>query len=144
MTFPLDELLKENQEYEWTDKCPTSFNILKKKLVRAPILQFPNWLIKFHVHIDASEIVIEEILSQPGDEGMDHPNVYDSQNMNKRYKNYSNMECEGLGMIFSLQKYRNYLLDNPFIFFTNHQALKYFINKPLHHGLICKWLLLFP
>ena len=46
-------------------------------------------------------------------------------------------------MVFSLQKYRHYLLANPFIFYTDHQALKYLINKPLHHGRICRWLLLF-
>ena len=46
-------------------------------------------------------------------------------------------------MVFSLQKYRHYLLANPFIFYTDHQALKYLINKPLHHGRICQWLLFF-
>ena len=46
-------------------------------------------------------------------------------------------------MVFSLQKYRHYLLANPFIFYTDHQALKYLVNKPLHHGRICRWLLLF-
>lgn len=45
-------------------------------------------------------------------------------------------ECKGLGMVFALQKYRHYLLANPFIFYTNHQAMKYLVNKPLHHGQI--------
>ena len=46
-------------------------------------------------------------------------------------------------MVFALQKYRHYLLANPFIFYTDHQALKYLVNKPLHHGRICWWILLF-
>ena len=46
-------------------------------------------------------------------------------------------------MVFALQKYRHYILANPFIFYTYHQALKYLINNPLHHGRICRWLLLF-
>ena len=46
-------------------------------------------------------------------------------------------------MVFSLQKFRHYLLENPFTFYTDHQALKYLVNKPLHHGRICRWLLLF-
>ena len=46
-------------------------------------------------------------------------------------------------MVFALQKHRHYLLANPFIFYTDHQALKYLVNKPLHHGRICRWLLLF-
>ena len=46
-------------------------------------------------------------------------------------------------MVFSLHKFRHYLLANPFIFYTGHQALKYLVNKPLHHGRICRWFLLF-
>ena len=46
-------------------------------------------------------------------------------------------------MVFALQKYQHYLISNPFIFYTDHQALKYLVNKPLHHGRICRWLLLF-
>ena len=46
-------------------------------------------------------------------------------------------------MVFALQKYRHYLLANPFIFYTDHQALKYLVNRPLHHERICRWLLLF-
>ena len=46
-------------------------------------------------------------------------------------------------MVFALQKYQHYLLANPFVFYTNHQALKYLVNKPLHHGRIYRWLLLF-
>lgn len=44
---------------------------------------------------------------------------------------------------FSLQKFRHYLLANPFTFYTDHQALKYLVNKSLHHGRIFQWLLLF-
>ena len=58
-------------------------------------------------------------------------------------QNYSATEREALGMVFALQKYRNCLLANPFIFYTDHQALKYLVNKPLHHGRIYRCLLLF-
>ena len=74
---------------------------------------------------------------------MDSPIVYISRKLNKVERNYSTTEREALGMVFVLQKYRHYLLANPFIFYTDHQALKYLVNKPLHHGRICQWLLLF-
>ena len=74
---------------------------------------------------------------------MDYPIVYSSRKLNKAERNYSTTKQEALGMVFSLQKYRHYLLDNPFIFYTDHQSLKYVVNKPLHHGRICHWLLLF-
>ena len=74
---------------------------------------------------------------------MDYPIVYSSRKLNKVERNYSTTEREALGMVFALQKYRLYLLSNPFIFYTDYQALKYLVNKPLHHGRIYRWLLLF-
>ena len=103
---------------------------MNKKLVEAPILRFPNWSLKFHVNIDASGIAIGAILTQPGDDGMDYPIVYSSQKLNKEECNYSTIEREALGMVFALHKYRHYLLANPFIFYTDHQALKYLVSKP--------------
>ena len=46
-------------------------------------------------------------------------------------------------MVFSLLNLCHYLLANPFTFYTDHQALKYLVNRPLHHGRIYRWLLLF-
>ncbi len=43
-------------------------------------------------------------------------------------------------MVFALQKLR---LANPFIFYTDHQALKYLVKKFVHQGGLCLWLLLF-
>jgi hypothetical protein len=74
---------------------------------------------------------------------VDHPNTYASWNLNKEDKKYLMMEREALAMIFSLQKFRHYLLENPFLFFTNHQDLKYLVKKPFHHDNIFHRLLLF-
>ena len=83
MTYPLEELLKDDQDFIWTEEWQISFDKLKRKLVEAPILKFPNWSAKFHVHIDASGIAIGAILTQPGDDGMDYPIVYSSWKLNK-------------------------------------------------------------
>ena len=74
---------------------------------------------------------------------MDYPIMYSNRKLNKEEHNYSTTEREALGMVFALKKYRHYLLANPFIFYTDRQVLKYIVNKPLHHGRICRWLFLF-
>ena len=83
------------------------------------------------------------ILTQPSDDAIDHPNAYASIKLNRVEHNYSTTKREGLGMVFSLQNFYHYLLANPFTFYTYHHALKYLVNKPLHHGRIYRWLLLF-
>ena len=82
MTYPLEELLREDQEFDWTNEYNISFDTLKKKLVEAPILKFLNWSIKFHVHIDASGLAIGTVLTQPWEDGMDYPIVYRSRKLN--------------------------------------------------------------
>ena len=120
MTYPLEEILREDQEFDWTNECNISFETLKRKLVEAPILRFPNWSIKFHVNINASGLVIGVILTQPGDNRMDYPVVYSSRKLNKVERNYSTTEREALGIVFAIQKYRHYLLADPLIFYTDH------------------------
>ena len=60
----------------------------KKKSSRSTNPKVSNWLIKFHVHIDASGLAIGAILTQPGDDGMDYPIVYSNRKLNKVERNY--------------------------------------------------------
>ena len=52
-------------------------------------------------------------------------------------------EREGLAMVYSLQKFRHYLLGGHFKMFIDHSALQYLVNKPVLGGIICRWFLLF-
>jgi len=73
---------------------------------------------------------------------------YDGQNdshahLTKVKKNYSTTECKGLVMVYTIQKYRHYLLRGQFKMYMDHFVLKYLVNKPVLGGWICRWLLLF-
>ena len=45
-------------------------------------------------------------------------------------------------MVYAMKKFRHYLLANKFVFFTNHQALLYLMNKPCNIGRITRWFLI--
>lgn len=45
-------------------------------------------------------------------------------------------------MVYTIQKFRHYLLATPFDFYVDHQALLYLVNKPIIQGRISRWLLL--
>ncbi len=53
--------------------------------------------------------------------------------------NYTTTEREGLTMVYAVKKFRHYLLANKFIFFVDHQALLYLVNKPCATGRIVRW-----
>jgi hypothetical protein len=46
-------------------------------------------------------------------------------------------------MVYSLHKIRHYLLGNKFVFYVDHMALIYLVNKPQVLGVKVRWLLLF-
>ena len=96
----------------------------------------------FHVHIDASNFAIGAILAQPGEKNMNFPILYASRQLNNAEQNYTTTEREGLGMVYAVKKFRHYLLANKFVFFVDHQALLYLVNKPCMTGRITRWLLI--
>ena len=61
--MPMEKLLKHDVKYEWNKECQKSLDILKEKMVTAPILVFPDWKKIFHVHLDASSIALGIILA---------------------------------------------------------------------------------
>jgi hypothetical protein len=99
--------------------------------------------VEFHVHIDASGISLGAILVQPSEGNLDHPIYFSSKKLYHVECNYTTIEREVLEIVYSLQKFRNYLLGGHFKFFKNHSALKYLVNKNVLEGIICRWLLLF-
>ena len=143
ITVPMENLLKKDITFCWNDDCMKSLHVLKGKSASTPILVFPKWEVEFHVHVDASCIVLGMVLTQDGGEGLDHPIVFASCRLSKVEKNYSTTKREGLTMVYALQKYRHYLLGGHFKMYTNHLMLKHLVNKHVLGGRICRWLLLF-
>jgi hypothetical protein len=123
---PMENLLKNSEVFQWNLECDKAFNILKENLNTKPILIFPNWENKFHVHVDASGISLGAILVQPGE----------GEQLYNHIKG-------GFSYDLCFAKVRNYFLGSHFKFFTYHFALTYIVNKPILEGRICLWLLLF-
>ncbi len=69
--------------------------------------------------------------------------MYTFRLVNRVKHNYSITKREVLTMVFSLHKFRHYLLGNKFVFYVDHMALIYLVNKPQVSRRIVRWLLLF-
>lgn len=98
---------------------------------------------EFHVHTDASNIAVGAMLAQNPTGKCDQPIMYASRLLNTAERNYTRTEREALAMVYALQKFRHYLLSNKIIFFVDHMALTYLVNKPQPSGRVSRWLLLF-
>jgi len=131
ITMPMEKLLKKDAKFCWDEEFHCSLDVLKEKMVTAPILVFPDWRKEFHVHVDASCTALGSVLTKVNEGEIDHAIAFTSRNLSKAEKNYSTTEREGLAMVYTLQKFKYYLLGGHFKMYTDHSALKYLVNEPV-------------
>ena len=134
---PLTRLLQLDVPFEFDDKCKKAFDILKRKLVTAPIMQPPVWGKPFQLMCDASNYAVGAILCQG--EGKDsHAIYYASKTLNSAQCNYTTSEKELLAIVFAFEKFRSYLLGEKVIVFSDHATLtswrKRSLNQDLYDG----------
>jgi hypothetical protein len=60
---PITKLLKKFEVFEWIEKCQNAWEEIKNQYIQTPILISPNWELEFHVHMDASQLVVGAILA---------------------------------------------------------------------------------
>ena len=70
------------------------------------------------------------------------PVYYTSRRLSQAEKNYSTTEKEALGMIYSISKFRHYLLGRKFTFHMDHSALLSLVNNHTLTGRLARWMLL--
>ena len=59
---PLTNLLQKDVLFVFDDDCIEAFEILKKALIYAPIVQLPNWNLPFEIMCDASDYAVGAVL----------------------------------------------------------------------------------
>ena len=67
---------------------------------------------------------------------------YASRQMSPAEKKYTTTERKALAVIYACKKFRHYLLGYQIVLHTDHDSLKYLVNKPDLSGRIARWILL--
>ena len=99
---PLFKLLRKDRRYEWTPELETVFEELKKAATtETRCLTIPKPNEKFTVAVDASDIGIGAVLSQPS--GVI---AYASRLLTNAERKYSTTEKECLAIVWALDKWR--------------------------------------
>lgn len=90
IAHPLNRLLRKNVPFDWVNECALAFQTLKSKLIRSPILKFPDFQKAFTLITDASKVACGAILAQTYD-NIDLPIAYASKAFTKGEANKSMM-----------------------------------------------------
>ena len=128
ITCPLCNLLAKDAPFDFDKSCLEAYNFLRAALTKAPILQPLDWSLPFEIMCDASDYAIGAVLGQRVNKC---PVViyYTSQTLAEAQRNYTTTEKELLAIVFTLDKFRSYMLGSKVIVYSNHSALRYLLTK---------------
>lgn len=152
LTDPLNNLTRKNVPFEWTQDCEQSFQKVKELITSAPVLAFFDDSKEIRIYTDACKKGIGGILNQVHD-GKERLVICVSRSTTRPEKNYSITELEGLAIVWTLTKLRQYLIGREFILFTDHHALCFILNgQPMqpksktlrYNDRMIRWLLRLP
>jgi hypothetical protein len=96
---PLTNILAKDIPFKFDDGCLKSFNILKKALISAPIIQPPEWYLPFEIMCDASDYAVGAVLRQTKDK-KHHAIAYASKTLTGPQLNYATTEKRTTGSCF--------------------------------------------
>ena len=122
-------------------ECYEAFQILKKALISAPIIQPPDWKLPFEIMCDASDFAVGAVLGQTKDK-KHCATSYASKTLTGPQINYATTEKELLVVVFAIDKFRSYLVGAKVIIYTGHAALKYLLTKKDAKPRLIRWILL--
>ena len=140
---PMVELTRgrsKRQKVNWEERHQSSFELVKKKLSSAPILQFPNMEAPFFIETDASDVGLGAVLTQVEPKSnVRMPVAFASRSLKKAERNYSTTDKEGLAVVWAVKLYRPYILGSKFTVITDHNALKALKEKVQLDGRLAQW-----
>jgi hypothetical protein len=130
---------KKDITEEWTEKHEKAFMKLKKKMMKKPVMQYPDFRKRFIVSTDASNYAIGAVLLQEDEKGREYVISNISRKLKSAECNYSVTEKECLAIIFALEKFHHYIWQNEFIIKTDHRPLQWLYKQEMK-GRIARWI----
>lgn len=138
-TGPLSDLLADDIEWRWTFAEQRLFETVKQVVVnRALTLSFPDFKHQFVLQTDGSSRGIGAMLYQQV-HGKTKVISCISRKLKPAERNYSAAELEVLAVVWSLEKFREYLFRRPFLLRTDHKALTSVEALAKDHGRLARW-----
>ncbi|CAF4468437.1 unnamed protein product, partial [Didymodactylos carnosus] len=115
---------KHNPIFVFTPERQLAFELLKERLIAAPIVTYPNFDYPFMLQLDACDYGLGAVLAQ-NIEHREHVIAYASRTLQPCERKYSAPERECLAIVWGTQHFRPYLEGRPFEVWTDHRSLQW-------------------
>ena len=119
----LNDLLQKNYKWNWTSKHTGAIETVKASLTSADTLTHYNPSLPLSLAYDASPVGIGAVIFHTFPGGTEKPVAYASRKLTAAEQKYAQIQKEALGIVFGVQKFRQYLLGCKFQLITDHKLL---------------------
>ena len=123
LSAPLNNLLRKDTPWQWTEECQQSFEQIKEALTSTKVLAHYDSKLPVGLACDASAVGVGAVLFHRYEDGAERPIAYASKSLTKAEKNYSQIEREALSIIYGVKKFHQYLYGHSFLLLTDHKPL---------------------
>lgn len=135
----LNELLKTDEPFLWTDEREASFQELKSCLTNPPILAVPDPSIPYEIHTDASDRGLGAVLIQRKN-NQPYVIAFASRSLSKHEKQYPITQKECLALIWAVEKWKHYIVGNgTTTCITDHSSLLWLANLKAPTNRLARW-----
>ena len=143
---PMHALTKKGIEFDWTDQCQKSFELLKQCIMTEPILVYPDPRKPYVLFTDASKYAWACVLTQEKETEIDgkltkllHPITYVSGLFRGSQMNWACLTKEAYAIYMSVKKLAYYLEDADITLRSDHLPLKKFLKKNTLNSKVNNW-----
>ena len=114
---------------------------MKRALISAPALAFPDFEEQFLLYVDASSTGIGFAPAQVQD-GKEVVIAINGRGLNRAERNYTTTEREALALVEVIKKLQPYLHDRKLVVYTHHSSLRWLMNVKDATSRLARWALL--
>ena len=119
---PIYGLTRKGRPFNWGKEQQDSFEEIKRKLIKSPVLHMPNKTRRFHLYSDTSKFVTGSVLYQIQN-GKPKLIAYSSKRLTEATKSCSITELELCGLAINMPSFSNLLKRVDFDAIADHLAL---------------------
>ena len=128
LTAPLRELIRKDNEFDWSESHTKAVQAIHAKLNTAPVLRYYDVNKEVTIQADASMFGLGAALMQDG-----QPVCYASRSMTKTEQNYARIEKELLAIVFSCERFDDYIYGRTNVHVeTDHKPLESIFKREIH------------